>query len=176
MLAWFLIFIDSSKIGFPNAGKSSLLNSISRAKPRVSCIPFTTLMPQVGVVEFEDYRQITVADLPGLVKGSSVDGGLGFESLRHVERCRCLVFVLDLSLDLFRQFHDLKCQLEDYKEGLSRLPSFVVCNKVDLQDASRKFDEFVRLEDTQLTSVAVSAKFGIGIADFLTKLRSELFA
>ncbi|CAG0884700.1 unnamed protein product, partial [Darwinula stevensoni] len=125
-------------VGFPNAGKSSLLRCISRARPKVAPYPFTTLGPHIGVLEFSDYSRITVADLPGLIEGAHKNRGLGHDFLRHVERCHCLLFILDLGcLDPcpLDQLHILKKELQLHDSNLMRKTQIVAANKIDLPGA-----------------------------------------
>ncbi|XP_049632332.1 mitochondrial ribosome-associated GTPase 2 [Suncus etruscus] len=129
-------------VGFPNAGKSSLLRAISNARPAVAAYPFTTLKPHVGVIHYEDHQQVAVADIPGLVRGAHQNRGLGFAFLRHVERCGVLLFVLDLSVPSpWTQLADLKFELEQYAEGLSQRPHAIVANKIDLPQARAQLPE-----------------------------------
>jgi GTPase len=133
---------DVGLVGYPNAGKSTLLRAISRAKPKVASYPFTTLRPHIGVVEEapddchgRDRRRITVADIPGLIEGAHDNRGLGHEFLRHIERTSVLVYVLDMSSDpcLGRSELDvLMRELELYEPGLSKRPSCIAANKMDV--------------------------------------------
>jgi GTP-binding protein len=130
---------DVGLVGYPNAGKSTLLRKISAARPKVAAYPFTTLHPIVGVIEFPGYRRGTVADIPGLIEGAHRGLGLGHEFLRHITRCRVLVFVVDIAGSEGRNpvedLQNLRREIDLYDPTLSSRVWFVVANKMDLPGA-----------------------------------------
>ncbi len=127
------LVVDAALAGLPNAGKSSLLRRISNAKPKVADYPFTTLEPVLGVVDGPDARQLTVADIPGLIEGAADGAGLGHQFLAHLERARLLVHVLDASEpELEVRFEQIVRELAAYGAGLDERPQLVVLNKIDL--------------------------------------------
>ncbi|MBR7104733.1 MAG: GTPase ObgE [Lentisphaeria bacterium] len=127
---------DVGLVGFPNAGKSTLLGAVSAAKPKVASYPFTTLNPVVGVVEYPDYSRVLIADIPGLIEGAHDNVGLGHAFLKHIERTDILAFVLDMAgTDGRSPLDDLDClrnELELYMPGLSKRPSVIIANKMDM--------------------------------------------
>src|SRR6267378_5554923 len=130
---------DAGLVGYPNAGKSTLLRKISAARPKVAAYPFTTLHPIVGVIEFPGYRRATVADIPGLIEGAHRGLGLGHEFLRHITRCRVLIFVVDVAGSEGRNpvedLKNLRREIDLYNPTLSSRPWIVVANKMDLPGA-----------------------------------------
>ncbi len=130
---------DAGLVGYPNAGKSTLLRKISAARPKVAAYPFTTLHPIVGVIEFSGYRRATVADIPGLIEGAHRGLGLGHEFLRHITRCRVLVFVVDIAGSEGRNpvedLQNLRREIDLYDPKLALRTWFVVANKMDLPGA-----------------------------------------
>src|SRR5437870_2878216 len=135
---------DAGLVGYPNAGKSTLLRKISAARPKVAAYPFTTLHPIVGVIEFPGYRRATIADIPGLIEGAHRGLGLGHEFLRHITRCRILVFVIDVAGSEGRNpvedLRNLRREIDLYDPALSSRPWLVVANKMDLPDAKKNLE------------------------------------
>jgi len=130
------LLADVGLIGYPNVGKSTLLSRISSARPKIADYPFTTLIPNLGVVSREDHRSFVVADIPGLIKGASKGAGLGLTFLRHVERTRLLIHLLDISegpsRDAAKDFHALGDELRAYDPVLQKKKQLVALNKIDL--------------------------------------------
>ena len=155
------LVVDAALAGLPNAGKSSLLRRISNAKPKVADYPFTTLEPVLGVVDGPDARQLTVADVPGLIEGAAEGAGLGHQFLAHLERARLLVHVLDASEhDLQERFRTIDSELGAYGAGLDRRPQLIVLNKIDLLEDVPPF----RVDDARVVGVvATSCATGAGI-------------
>jgi len=143
------LLVDAALLGFPNAGKSSLLRRISNAKPKVADYPFTTLAPVLGTVDSPEGRQLTVADVPGLIEGASEGVGLGHEFLAHLERARLLVHVIDATEeDPVGRFRAIDRELAEYGAGLAERPQIVALNKVDAAPHAR-----FELEDPRVLRV-----------------------
>ena len=157
---------DAGLVGYPNAGKSTLLRQISAARPKVAAYPFTTLHPIVGVIEFSGYRRATVADIPGLIEGAHRGVGLGHEFLRHITRCGVLVFVVDIAGSEGRNpvedLQNLRREIDLYDPNLSLRTWFVVANKMDLPGAKENLKALQeRFPKVQI--VPISAAKGEGI-------------
>ncbi|XP_072206536.1 mitochondrial ribosome-associated GTPase 2 isoform X2 [Excalfactoria chinensis] len=160
-------------VGLPNAGKSSLLRALSNAKPAVAAYPFTTLNPHVGIVRYEDYEQVAVADIPGLIRGAHQNRGLGLAFLRHIERCCFLLYVVDLSVSQpWIQLQDLKYELEQYKKGLSTRPCVVIGNKIDLAESRINLPLLKEQIDDRV--IALSALTGDNLEELILHLK-ELY-
>jgi GTP-binding protein len=158
------LVVDAALAGLPNAGKSSLLRCISNAKPKVADYPFTTLEPVLGVVDGPDDRQLTVADVPGLIEGAADGAGLGHEFLAHLERAQLLVHVIDASApDIEARFRTIDDELAAYGAGLQERRQLVVLNKVDLVDSAPTF----AVDDPRIAGVVTtSAVTGAGVDEF----------
>jgi len=165
---------DAGLVGYPNAGKSTLLGKISAAHPKVAAYPFTTLHPIVGVVEFPDYRRATIADIPGLIEGAHHGLGLGHEFLRHITRCRILLFVVDVAgsegRNPIEDLRNLRREVDLYDPGLSKRPWYIIANKIDLPEASENL-EALRSQFRTIDVTGISAKTGEGIEALKRKLR-----
>ena len=160
---------DAALAGLPNAGKSSLLRRVSNARPKVADYPFTTLAPVLGTVEAADGRQLTVADVPGLIEGASEGVGLGHEFLAHLERARVLLHVIDASEgDADRRFDVIDRELGRYGAGLDERPQIVVLNKIDLLP---DLPDLGVADERILAVHRVSCATGVGVEE----LRSALF-
>ena len=131
---------DVGLVGFPNAGKSTLVSRMSHARPKIASYPFTTLEPMVGVMEFDGYRRATIADIPGLIEGAHENIGLGHEFLRHITRCRVLLFVVDTPgtelRDPVEDLRKLRTEISLYDEDLARRPWIIAANKMDVEGAA----------------------------------------
>ena len=167
---------DVGLVGFPNAGKSSLTNAITKAHPKMAAYPFTTLHPQIGVIEYPDGvgggRRLLLADIPGLIEGASENRGLGHRFLRHVERCALLLLIVDMAgsdgRDPREDYRQLLNELKLYDKALLRKPRLVAANKVDLPEAAANLGLFKRRHKVDI--VPISCTEGTG----LERLKSEL--
>lgn len=172
------LLADVGLLGFPNAGKSTLISRISAAHPKVADYPFTTLEPHLGVVDRGDYRSFVVADIPGLIEGASEGAGLGHRFLRHVERCRMLLHLVDPTVterDPVAGIDVLNGELERYRESLARKPQVLVLTKSDaVQDGS----VVARLEaaalERGLPVARISAVSGEGLASLIGEIGRAL--
>ena len=170
------LMADVGLVGYPNAGKSTLLTAISRARPKIAAYPFTTLHPQIGIVEYEeDKHRLVVCDVPGLIEGAHRNVGLGHEFLRHIERCKVLVLLVDMAgadgRNPWDDYRQLLNELALYDEALVQKPQLVVANKMDLPDAAEHLKVFVK--ETGVDPIPVSAVTGAGIEDFKRALRKQ---
>lgn len=139
---------DAGLLGFPNAGKSSLLTAVSAATPKIASYPFTTLNPIVGTMVYHDFAKIRIADVPGIIEGASKGVGLGFAFLRHLERSRVMVYVIDMAgtdgREPWEDYRILSKEIADYNEELPVRPAIVVANKMDCAAARKNLRRFVK--------------------------------
>lgn len=182
------LIADVGIIGFPNAGKSTLISRISAAKPKIADYPFTTLTPNLGVVSLGDYNSFVVADIPGLVKGAHTGVGLGIQFLKHIERTRLFIHLVDASgvsgRDPMQDYEDINNELKMYdeanegKEGffpLSTRPQLIVLNKIDTlsEDALQKLKNNIK-KATGTEPYAISAVSGKNLKEFVAELGRQI--
>ena len=126
------VLADIGLVGFPNAGKSTFISSISNAKPKIADYPFTTLIPNLGIVKYKEYNSFVVADIPGLIKGASDGKGLGIQFLKHIERTQTILYMIDInSEDIIKEYNTLKSELKKYNSDLLDRPSLLFITKSD---------------------------------------------
>jgi GTPase len=158
-------------IGMPNAGKSTLLRAITRAKPKVASYPFTTLKPHLGMIPFDDYEQVAVADLPGLIAGSAENRGLGIQFLKHAERCNTLLFVIDVSSDEpWRHYEMLINEIEKFSVELIGRKKIIAANKMDLPGTEENL-AILKEKVGDIPVIPISAKNGTNVTQLLEVLR-----
>ncbi len=167
------LIADVGLVGFPNAGKSTLLSRVSNAKSKIAPYPFTTKNPILGVVKFEDGETMVLADIPGLIEGAHEGRGMGIEFLKHVERTRLLLHIIDFAAvdgrDPVSDHRLLNKELESYSKVLADKPQIVVANKCDVPEARENLKSFKRKIKTEI--FAISAVTGEGVGVLLNKLR-----
>lgn len=165
---------DVGLVGYPNVGKSTLLSVISSARPKIANYHFTTLTPNLGVVKYYDHSFI-VADIPGLIDGASKGAGLGTDFLRHIERTRLIVHVVDISgsegRDPVKDYYKINEELADYSPKLAALPQIVALNKADMA-TNRQIEDFIK--ETGSKCVAISAIIGQSVDDLIKTIYEEL--
>jgi GTP-binding protein len=171
------IMAEVGLVGYPNAGKSTLLTAISRARPKVASYPFTTLHPQIGIVEYPDWHRLTVCDVPGLIEGAHMNVGLGHAFLRHIKRCQVLVLLLDMAgTDNRAPWDDYKCllkELELYDPAFLEKPRLVVANKMDEAVAEENLKQFKK-KVRKVPVLPISAAFDGGVEKFKETIRAAV--
>ncbi|HZW09059.1 MAG TPA: GTPase ObgE [Phycisphaerales bacterium] len=179
------LIADVGLIGMPNAGKSTLLAALTRATPKIAAYPFTTLTPQLGIAEVDPSRRIVLADIPGLIEGAAEGAGLGHEFLRHVERTRVLLHVVDAmptdGSDPIENYKRVREELFRHSPRLAEKSELVALNKLDLfgsdeerEEAVRKFKRALRTQGAATEVVALSGAVHLGLRELLEKLWSML--
>jgi GTP-binding protein len=163
------LLADVGLVGFPNAGKSTLISRISAARPKIADYPFTTLEPNLGVVQLSDFRSFVVADMPGLIEGAHQGHGLGIQFLRHIERTRLLVHLVDMSdtgRDVLTDFGTIMQELESFNEELAQKPMFVVASKMDAAQDPARVEALRKVAaDRELPFFEISSATGQGIEE-----------
>ena len=164
---------DAGLLGFPNAGKSSLLSALSSATPKIASYPFTTLNPIVGTIVYDDYAKVRMADVPGIIEGAAKGVGLGLAFLKHLERSQVLVYVIDMAgtdnREPWRDYEVLKGEIDEYSAELAARPHLVVANKLDTEAARENLPRFVA--ETGVTPLCVSCTSREGLETFKAALR-----
>ena len=164
---------DAGLLGFPNAGKSSLLTALSSATPKIASYPFTTLNPMVGTFLYADYAKIAMADVPGIIEGAAKGVGLGLAFLKHLERSKVLVYVLDMAgtdnREPWSDYEILKKEIDEYSVELASRPCLVVANKMDAEAAKENYDRFVK--ETGVEPIRISCETREGLDEFKERLR-----
>jgi len=164
---------DAGLLGFPNAGKSSLLTALSSATPKIASYPFTTINPIVGTIHYQDYAKIAMADVPGIIEGAAKGVGLGLAFLKHLERSKVLIYVIDMAgtdnRNPWEDYQVLRKEIEEYSAELIDRPSLVVANKIDTMPPENR-ERFEK--ETGVKPIYVSCETGEGLEVFKAELRS----
>lgn len=162
------IMADVGLVGFPNAGKSSLLTAFTNARPKIAPYPFTTKIPNLGVLNVGEDKDIIIADIPGIIEGASEGAGLGIQFLKHISRTSCLIFMIDVSDENYLSAYETLCnELKSFSEELYNKPRIVLCNKIDLEGAEQRAiqvsDKIKSQEpETVVLSISVMMNKGLG--------------
>lgn len=169
------LIADVGLIGYPNAGKSTLITALADVKVKIAPYPFTTLHPNIGFIETDDYRRIFIADIPGIIEGAHQNRGLGLEFLRHIERTTLLIFVLDASGIDGRtpsdDFKVLRHELKQFNAELLKKPSLIVLNKIDAEESSELIKQFYKtFPREKKKTLEISALNGEGIPNLLDQI------
>ena len=178
---------DIGLVGFPNAGKSSLLDAFTNARPKIAPYPFTTKIPNLGVLRADEERDVIIADIPGIIEGASEGAGLGIRFLKHISRTAGLLFMIDCSDENCLSAYKTLCgELEGFSKDLIQKPHIVLCNKIDIEGAAENADKIAAQikktePDTKVIPISVAAHTGlnevrIAILELVTKMaESENF-
>lgn len=172
------VLADVGLVGFPSVGKSTLLSVVSAAKPKIAEYHFTTIVPNLGVVETEDGRGFVMADLPGLIEGAHEGVGLGHQFLRHIERTRVIVHVIDMSSmegrDPYEDYQTINQELQEYNLRLMERPQLIVANKMDMPDAEENLKTFKEQLQDEYPVFPISAVTRQGLRDLLYAIADQL--
>jgi len=166
------LMADVGLVGFPNAGKSTLLSALSEARPKVADYPFTTLEPNLGVVTFSDYRSFVMADIPGIIEDAHEGKGLGIQFLRHIERNNVLLFMVACNTDIESEYNALLHELREYRPDLLEKPRILAITKMDLKEGF-ELDEEIKIED-DVEIVEISSATGHNVDRLREKIWEKL--
>ncbi|NIP38131.1 MAG: GTPase ObgE [Candidatus Dadabacteria bacterium] len=168
------LLADIGIVGFPNAGKSTLISRISAAKPKIADYPFTTLIPNLGVVEYAEHKTFVVADIPGLIEGAHTGAGLGINFLKHIERTSILLYMIDISpteqKDPLAQFDVLRGELDKFSADLLDKPSVIALNKIDTLSWDQQQEIAKQFSEKGFSARLVSAYVGTGVKELVSEL------
>ena len=172
------LLADVGLVGFPNAGKSTLISRISAARPKIADYPFTTLVPNLGVAQLGDFRSFVVADMPGLIAGAHLGHGLGIRFLRHIERTRLLAHLVDVSdtgRDVIEDFLAIMAELASFSDDLARKPMFVVASKMDASQDPARVEALRKIaHERDLPFFEISSVTGQGIEELKYAMAAEV--
>ncbi len=173
------LLADVGIIGLPNAGKSTLISKISAARPKIADYPFTTLVPNLGVVNYGDHQSFVIADIPGIIEGAHTGMGLGIRFLKHVERTRLLIHLIDLDpsspKDCMEDYKKINSELKRYSKELAEKPQIVALNKVDIHEARQRSEQVARrFEKENIDTLCVSAVTGEGCEKLIYLISERL--
>ena len=156
------ILADCGLVGFPSVGKSTLIAAVSKARPKIAAYHFTTIVPNLGMVEVKDGRSFVMADLPGIIEGAHEGAGLGLQFLRHIERCRVIVHIIDMAAtdgrDPYQDYVTINQELESYRMNLTKRPMIVVANKMYVIEAKKNLEEFKKKVDVPVVEISAYTK------------------
>ena len=176
------LLADVGLLGYPNAGKSTLISHVSKARPKIADYPFTTLTPHLGVVGYKDHRSFVMADIPGIIEGAHQGAGLGHQFLKHVERCRLLIHLVDCSAEddgrePMKDLEALDRELALFSEELARKPQIVAANKIDIPEARARAKKLAtRLKRKKIPVFLVSSATGEGLDALIDAVAERIFA
>jgi GTP-binding protein len=175
------LLADVGVIGFPNAGKSTLVSRVSAATPKIADYPFTTLQPSLGIVRVDEGESFVIADLPGLIEGAAEGKGLGHRFLRHTERTRLLLHLVDLDpshgRDPVKDWQVIQDELAAYSQDLAARPQIVVASKAELPDIAARLAKLKRFcARRSLPFLAISSVTGLGIKELIAEVGARLRA
>ena len=161
------VLADCGLVGFPSVGKSTLISAVSAARPKIAAYHFTTLVPNLGMVRLNDGRDFVMADLPGIIEGAHNGAGLGLQFLRHIERCKVIVHIIDMAAtdgrDPYEDYLTINAELKEYKMNLANRPMIVVANKMDDPNAKKNLEEFKKKVDVDIIPISAYTKENLDV-------------